>query len=223
MNENEPQPMKLFLFATLFAGAIPAAEPQSEHQPRGKPLVLVESDPLKDMRLPDRTDPPKTAPAVRPAILVLKPAGDPIYISEESPDNWRTYQRPKVDAFSRNGEGIAIQGYDVVSYLENRPELGSANFSADYGGVQWRFASQEHRMEFLKDPSSYVPQYGGFCAYSIGRGYPATADPRAFASVDGKLYLFFDKAVRTVWEQERQRLVAAADRNWPRIHRTPAK
>jgi hypothetical protein len=31
----------------------------------------------------------------------------------------------------------------------------------------------------------------------------------------GELYLFFGKAVQTVWEQERSSRISAADRNWP--------
>jgi YHS domain-containing protein len=140
---------------------------------------------------------------------------------EEAPEAPRTYQRPKVDRFSRDGEGIALHGYDVVSYQEKRAEKGTAEWVAEYGGIRWRFTSERHREEFQKHPESYLPEYGGFCAYSVGRGYPATADPRAFVVDRGKLYLFFDRAVQAVWEQDRARLVDAADRNWPKLHREP--
>ena len=191
-------------------------------QERGAALRLVPSEPLTEPRPPKAEKEPQGM--VRPAILNLKPAGDPIYLEGElapdpDRDQWRTYQRPKVDRISKNGEGFGLQGYDVVSYLENRAGKGRGEFAVEFGGAVWLFATSEHRDLFEKDPARFLPQYGGFCAYSVGRGYPATADPRAFAIENGKLYLFFDKAVQAVWEQDRRRLIAAADRYWPQIHR----
>ena len=210
--------------AAILAGQ--QAAPDSERQ--GTPLNLVPSERLTEPRRPPQVEPAKMAvssePGVRPAILNLKPAGDPIYLVDELPaeperDKSRTYQRPKVEIFSKNGEGIAIQGFDVVSYQEKRAEKGRKEFSADYGGVSWYFATGDHRDQFRQNPERFLPEYGGFCAYSVGRGYPATADPRAFALEDRKLYLFFDKAVQTVWEQDQHRLVTAANRSWPQLHR----
>lgn len=200
----------------------------------GARLILAPSEPLTEPRFPrsTATDPKKevptaakgTKPGIRPAILNLKPAGDPIYLGGESSDpgteeQWHTYSRPKVEPFSRNGEGIALNGYDVVSYLSGHAERGRQEFSAEHGGTIWRFATVEHRDLFTKDPERYLPEYGGFCAYSVGKGYPATADPSVFTIDDGKLYLFFDQAVRAVWQQERKRLIARADQNWQKLHR----
>src|SRR5262249_11845722 len=108
---------------------------------------------------------------------------------------------------------------DVVSYQGNRAEKGRKEFSADYGGITWYFTTDDHRNQFRQDPEGFLPEYGGFCAYSIGRGYPATADPRAFTLNDRKLYLFSDKAGQTGWEQDQRRLVTAANRYWPKLHR----
>jgi YHS domain-containing protein len=177
-----------------------------------------------------KTEPPVSAGSatrvqrVRPAILDLKPPGDPIYLVQEPEpeadhDRWRTYARPKVEPFSRDGDGVAVQGYDVVSYLDDEAEKGRKEFSAEYGGTMWWFATAEHRDLFTRDPERYLPVYGGFCAYSVGKGYPATADPRVFTIDGGKLYLFFDRAVRAVWDQDRTRLVGKADNHWPTLHR----
>jgi YHS domain-containing protein len=193
----------------------------------GAVLKLVPSGPLSEPLPPKQTttaNATNSADGVRPAILKLKPAGDPISFVEESApdpdsDKWRTYQRPKVDKLSRNGDGVAIHGYDVVSYFERRAESGRKEFSAEYGGIDWYFTSADHRDAFRQDPDRFLPQYGGFCAYSVGRGYPATADPRAFLVKDRKLYLFFDQAVRTVWEQDERHLIVSADRYWPKLHR----
>jgi YHS domain-containing protein len=210
------------IFAVSLAGQ---SHDQAAQQP-GAPLRLVPSEPLSEASFPK----PKAETAgsrdqrVRPAILDLKPAGDPIYLVEEptadsDPNQWRTYRRAKVEAFSRDGEGIALQGYDVVTYLGAHAEKGKKELAVQYRGTTWLFATAEHRDLFTKDPERYLPAYGGFCAYSVGRGYPATADPRAFTIDGGRLYLFFDKAVQAVWEQDRSRLTARADHNWPNLHR----
>ena len=209
-----------------FAVAVLSAVAQ---EPGGARLKLVEpAEEMSQMRLPKAAEPAakKQVDGVRPAILQLKPPSNPIYL-EEAPapegtdrDKWRTYQRPKVDAISRDGMGAALQGYDVLSYLEDgSAERGSEKFTAEYGGVTWRFTTAEHRDRFRANPQAYQPEYGGFCAYSVGRGYPATADPKSFKVQDGKLYLFFNRAAQLVWEQDQRQLSAAADRNWPRMHR----
>lgn len=211
----------------LYGAAVAAAFSALAQEPVGARLKLVEpAEEMSQMRLPKPASAAEPT-GVRPAILKLKPPSDPIYL-EEAPapegatdrDKWRTYQRPKVDAISRDGMGAALQGYDVLSYLEDGLAVqGSEKFTAEYGGVTWRFTTAEHRDRFRANPQAYQPEYGGFCAYSVGRGYPATADPKSFKVQDGKLYLFFNRAAQTVWEQDQRQLSAAADRNWPRMHR----
>ena len=106
-----------------------------------------------------------------------------------------------------------------MSYLGGRAERGTQGFSVRHGGTIWQFATAENGDLFSKNPERYLPAYGGSCAYSVGKGYPATADPRVFTIVGGRLYLFFDKAVQAVWEQDQDRLVRKADNNWPKLHR----
>jgi YHS domain-containing protein len=168
------------------------------------------------------TSGPAAASKVRPARLELKPPGDPIYLVDEmeaQDEDWRTYRRPKVAMVSRDGGGIAVQGYDAVSYEDGTAVKGNAEFTAEYGEATWWFVSAEHRDRFLADPRRFVPAYGGFCAYSIGAGYPATANPKVFAEHGGRLYFFYDKAARAVWEQDQLRLIKKADANWPKLHR----
>ncbi len=192
--------------------------------PAGAKLKIVPSEALDGPLYAPSQEPPKKETPVRPAILTLKPAGDPIYLeTEPAPgvdrDKWRTYQRPKVERFSKDGEGIAIRGYDLISYQEGHAETGRKEFTHEYEGVEWRFTSAEHRNLFRQDPQRYLPEYGGFCAYSLGRGYPATADPKMFEVDGARLYLFFDQAARFVWKQDRLRSIAAADKAWPKLHR----
>jgi hypothetical protein len=145
------------------------------------------------------------------AQLVLQPAGDKVITSERA--------RPLVPAISRNADGIAVAGYDVVAYFEQeRAVRGSSDFEHKHAGVIWRFSSAKHRDMFAREPDRFVPQFGGYCAYAVAKGYTATAAPDAWSIVGGRLYLNYNAAVRKVWQGEQDTLIERAMRNWPQMH-----
>ena len=205
--------MRMILFGMLLAVALPA-----DDLPGG--LKLVPSAPLRELVLPKRDVAP-VKPIIRPGMLTLLPPSDPIYLVEESVDiagEWRTYRHPKVDAFSKDSEGVALQGYDVISYREKLPQKGLKSISYEANGVTWWFSSTEHRNMFASDVNRFIPEYGGFCAYAVGKGYPATADPLAYFVNGDKLYLFFNRVALKVWEEDWRVSISKADRNWPKLH-----
>ncbi len=113
-------------------------------------------------------------------------------------------------------DGIAVGGTDVVAYVtEGRPVAGRRDFTHEWQGATWQFASAAHRDLFAADPSRYAPAYGGFCAYAVSEGYTAPIDPAAWRIVDGRLYLNYDLAVRRRWARDIPGRIARADANWP--------
>ncbi|MEX0921883.1 MAG: YHS domain-containing (seleno)protein [Rhodovibrionaceae bacterium] len=115
-------------------------------------------------------------------------------------------------------EGIALGGSDPVAYFtEGKAVQGSSEFSADYDGATWHFASAANRDAFAADPESYAPRYGGYCAYAAAAGAKAKTVPEAWKIVDGKLYLNFSKAVQSRWEEDIPGYIAKADANWPNL------
>ena len=63
---------------------------------------------------------------------------------------------------------VAIEGYDPVAYFtEGKAHKGSPNFSTEWDGVIWHFASAEHRDLFVKHPTAYAPQFGGLCTEGV--------------------------------------------------------
>ena len=99
--------------------------------------------------------------------------------------------------------GNAIKGYDVVAYFtDGKPVEGSGDHEFEWNGATWRFASAQHRNLFAKDPAKYAPQYGGFCAFGVSRGYAVGIDPAAWKIVDGKLYLNYNRDVQTEWVKD---------------------
>ena len=114
--------------------------------------------------------------------------------------------------------GIAIKGTDPVAYFrQGQPVTGSTQFTYQWGGATWRFSSAENRDLFAANPDRYAPQYGGFCAFAVSRGYTAPIDPNAWTIVDGKLYLNFNQRVHNQWSRDIPGNIAKADRNWPGV------
>ncbi|MEZ5330609.1 MAG: YHS domain-containing (seleno)protein [Thermoanaerobaculia bacterium] len=67
--------------------------------------------------------------------------------------------------------GVAIDGYDPVAYFEDGAAIeGSKEWTAEWNGATWRFASAEHRDLFVADPEAYAPRYGGYCAWAVSMG-----------------------------------------------------
>lgn len=115
-------------------------------------------------------------------------------------------------------KGVAGGGYDVVSYFKDGdPRRGAAKFATDWKGATWRFASQANLEAFKADPEKYAPQYGGYCAYAVSRGYTAKGEPEAWTVVDGKLYLNYSLDVRKTWAEDIPGNIAKANGNWPGV------
>lgn len=123
----------------------------------------------------------------------------------------------KAEIFTGLVDGVAVGGYDAVSYFTGTPAEGSKEFSTKWKDVEWRFANAANRDAFLASPEKYAPQYGGYCAYAVSQGYTAKGDPTAWTVNDGKLYLNYSIEVRATWEKDIPGYVSAANGNWPKV------
>ena len=112
----------------------------------------------------------------------------------------------------------AIRGYDPVAYFTlGEPTRGSDEFTAEWQGATYHFASAENQARFKADPEAYAPQYGGYCAYAVSYGSTASTVPEAWKIVDGKLYLNYSKSVQKRWEKDVPGFISKADANWPGV------
>ncbi len=103
---------------------------------------------------------------------------------------------PQQTPVSSNIDGVAIDGYDPVTYFtENKAIKGSEQHVCDYNGTTWHFSSQENRDLFLNAPEKYTPEYGGYCSHSITENDIVTSNPEAFVVRDDKLYLYANQKV----------------------------
>ncbi|MFK8185275.1 MAG: YHS domain-containing (seleno)protein [Phormidesmis sp.] len=113
---------------------------------------------------------------------------------------------------------IAIRGADPMAYFnQDQYVAGNADYTHEWAGATWQFASAENRDLFANSPTEYAPQYGGFCAWAVSQGYTASIEPTAWKIVDNKLYLNYDARIQRRWQQDIPGNIAQADQNWPGV------
>ncbi len=117
---------------------------------------------------------------------------------------------------------LALQGYDPVAYFkQNKAVKGKAALATIYEGVTYNFSSQANKELFVKNPSRYEPQYGGWCAYAMGEnGEKVEIDPATFKIIDGKLYVFYNAYFNNTlksWNKNEASLKKKADVNWKKF------
>ncbi|MEN9336727.1 MAG: hypothetical protein RLZZ500_1714 [Bacteroidota bacterium] len=117
---------------------------------------------------------------------------------------------------------LALQGYDPVAYfVQKKAVKGKKEISLIHEGVLYYFATQNDKELFAKNPSSYEPQYGGWCAYAMGaNGEKVEVDPETFKVVNGKLFLFYNAFFNNTlksWNKDEVNLNKKADTNWKKF------
>jgi YHS domain-containing protein len=117
--------------------------------------------------------------------------------------------------------GVALDGYDAVSYINGRATKGKPEFSMKYDNAIYYFSTPGNLEQFKGSPEKYVPQYGGWCAYAMGNdGDKVDVDPETFKVQDGKLYLFYNRFFNntlTKWNMDEKELKRKADMNWRKL------
>ena len=122
--------------------------------------------------------------------------------------------------------GVALDGYDPVSYLEQGvARKGLQEVALNYKGVKYLFNSTKNKDLFKADPQKYSPAYGGWCAYAIANNSTLMApDPELFKVQDGKLLMFYDDfssvftgTLLKEWETDSINYYKKANQNWRQL------
>ena len=87
-------------------------------------------------------------------------------------------------------------------------------------GNAYYFASQASADQFAANPTQYLPQFGGFCAYAVALGRKFDGDPQFADIVDGKLYLFVNAAIFQKYLANKEEILKNAAETWPKIRST---
>ncbi|MTI20949.1 YHS domain protein [Fulvivirga sp. RKSG066] len=126
-----------------------------------------------------------------------------------SPLSWGAHQ-----PIYKTGE-VAINGYDPVAYFkQNKAIEGSPEFSYNWQGADWRFATAKNMEHFKSKPVKYAPQFGGYCAFAVSKGFTSEINPSVYYMQNGKLYLFSNEEVLTEWKENEEVMRASAVENW---------
>ena len=123
-----------------------------------------------------------------------------------------------------DGTGYAVSGYDVVAYFDlaqssvgtSQPDgvPGRVEFVTKFNGVTFAFSSQANLDRFSADPTRFVPQFDGHCAYGVAVGNKVPGNPNLWRIVDGKLYLNITKGVARDWEEDIPGYISQAGGEW---------
>lgn len=117
---------------------------------------------------------------------------------------------------------IALQGYSPVSYLDlGIAQKGLKEHKATYEGLAYYFTTKEQKKKFEENPSKYLPQYGGYCAFGVSVGAKFRVDPNKFVVKDGKYFLFLNDLevdAQQLWlDGNHEKLVSKANGNWEKL------
>lgn len=137
-----------------------------------------------------------------------------------------TALRAQVAPIDENG--LALGGYDVVAYFSGSPVKGDPKITVKNGNGTYQFSSAANRDAFKKNPSKYLPQYDGYCAWAVGaKNAKFPVNPETAKVIDGKLYLFFNGPFNgsnfntlAEWNKDEANLLKAANINWPTLKDT---
>ena len=112
-------------------------------------------------------------------------------------------------------KALMLRGNDPVAYFtDSKAVKGNPAIKAEYDGVTYRFATEEHKAMFMKDPAHYVPQYAGYCASGAPYALKAVIGADTFAIVDDKLYVYGSPRSRQGWMLDYQENIKTGDMYW---------
>lgn len=114
-------------------------------------------------------------------------------------------------------DNVAVGGHDVVSFYSGKPLEGKTDFVQNYLDAEWRFSSQANLDLFRTNPTAFVPQYGGYCAWAAANGKLAKGAPENWHVRDGKLYLNYNDRIQKKWNKDIPGFISKADANWPKL------
>lgn len=119
--------------------------------------------------------------------------------------------------------GLALHGFDPVAYqAQARAVPGQPNYELVHRGSVWRFASAANREAFRDAPEAYEPAFAGFDATRVADGHAVETDPRQFAVVGSRLFLFRTQQNRATFVKDTS-LLASAEAQWQEVYQTIAR
>ena len=113
-------------------------------------------------------------------------------------------------------KGVAMDFHDPVAYHTiGRASKGQKSVRTEHNGAFYHFISHSNMQLFKESPRSYLPAYGGYCAYGVSiDGSRKNVDPAVWEILDGRLYLFEGQKERTEFGYKSREYIQQANINW---------
>ena len=112
---------------------------------------------------------------------------------------------------------VMLEGHDAVAYFTRGAAIsGQPSITSRHRGLVWRFASTENQAEFERNPSKYMPQFGGYCSNGINYAVPwgGGGAENTWRVYRGKLYVFGGQKARDHFEMETELNLQRAHHYW---------
>ena len=113
---------------------------------------------------------------------------------------------------------LALDGYCPVCYIAaGKANKGTKEFQSTYEGKTYYFVSDATKKMFEAEPTKWLPQFDGYCAFGVALGKKFETDPTVFTVVGGKVYLNKNKSIGEKFVQDQDKLIMDAHKNWDSV------
>jgi YHS domain-containing protein len=113
-------------------------------------------------------------------------------------------------------KGLALEGYDPTAYfIDGKPRKGDPALARNYQGATYYFVDAAHKNAFEKEPSKYVPKFGGFCGYAASIDVVSPVNPEIWQIQNGHLVLQHTPEAFKLFNEDPAGNYMKAEMNWP--------
>jgi len=117
-----------------------------------------------------------------------------------------------------DGQGVAIKGYDPVAYFEIEEAVrGNMDHMLETDEGIWYFSRKEYLNKFKGDSLRFMPQFGGYCAEAMARGFKRRSDPTVWVLIDGNVYLHYSIPDQNRWAEDVRGNIRVAEEIWKKL------
>lgn len=112
---------------------------------------------------------------------------------------------------------LGLLGFDPVAYFAEfggQALQGDESITTTYGGITYRFVSEDNRATFLANPTKFEPTYGGWCAWAIANEGYAPINPMLFTEHNGRMHFFVHAGTKASFDADLVQREKDADVFW---------
>lgn len=110
---------------------------------------------------------------------------------------------------------VAMEGYDMtIFHTQKKAQLGDVRLNYKYGETNWFFTSSRNQKQFASKPQKFIPRFGGYCAYTMSKGFTYPPDPKVWHIDKRKIYFFKDEESKKIALEDWDNILENANMHW---------